>query len=117
MKKNDFPTNPIAFAQYVWENIEVGDTLVDRFHNFWKVASLTIYEGRKIRIYIRYIGSESYTNYNNGDFKKLTRYDLASKYYFYINIQIRIKITIISIRRIINFKSNKIITFQIRRTK
>ena len=85
MKKNDFPTNPIAFAQYVWENIEVGDTLVDRFHNFWKVASLTIYEGRKIRIYIRYIGSESYTNYNNGDFKKLTRYDLASKYYFYIN--------------------------------
>ena len=85
MKKNDFPTNPIAFAQYVWENIEVGDTLVDRFHNFWKVASLTIYEGRKIRIYIRYIGSESHTNYNNGDFKKLTRYDLASKYYFYIN--------------------------------
>ena len=85
MKKNDFPTNPIAFAQYVWENIEVGDTLVDRFHNFWKVASLTIYEGRKIRIYIRYIGSESYTNYNNGDFKKLTRYDLANKYYFYIN--------------------------------
>lgn len=85
MKKNDFPTNPIAFAQYVWENIEVGDTLVDRFHNFWKVASLTIYEGRKIRIYTRYIGSESYTNYNNGDFKKLTRYDLASKYYFYIN--------------------------------
>ena len=86
MKKNDFPTNPIAFAQYVWENIEVGDTLVDRFHNGWKVASLTIYEGRKIRIYIRYIGSESYTNYNNGDFKKLTRYDLASKYYFYINL-------------------------------
>lgn len=34
MKKNDFPTNPVAFAQYVWENIEVGDTLVDRLRNF-----------------------------------------------------------------------------------
>lgn len=85
MKKNDFPTNPVAFAQYVWENIEVGDTLVDRFHNFWKVTSYETYNGRKIRIYIRRIDSESCTGCNNGDYKKLTRYDLASKYYFYIN--------------------------------
>lgn len=85
MKKNDFPTNPVAFAQYVWENIEVGDTLVDRLRNFWKVTSYETYNGRKIRINIRCIDSESCTGYNNGDYKKLTRYELASKYYFYIN--------------------------------
>ena len=27
MKNNDFPTNPVAFAQYVWENIEIKDIL------------------------------------------------------------------------------------------
>lgn len=86
MKKNDFPTNPVAFAQYVWENIEVGDTLVDRLHNFWKVTSYETYNGRKIRISIRCIDSESCAgDYNNGDYEKLTRYDLAHKYYFYIN--------------------------------
>lgn len=86
MKKNDFPTNPVAFAQYVWENIEVGDTLVDRFRNFWKVTSYETYNGRKIRISIRCIDSESCAGgYNNGDYEKLTRYDLAHKYYFYIN--------------------------------
>lgn len=84
MKKNDFPTNPVAFAQYVWENIEVGDTLVDRLRNFWKVTSYETYNGRKIRINIRCI-SDSGTDYKNGDYKKLTRYELASKYYFYIN--------------------------------
>lgn len=86
MKKNDFPTNPVAFAQYVWENIEVGDTLVDRLRNFWKVTSYETYNGRKIRISIRCIDSESCAGgYNNGDYEKLTRYDLAHKYYFYIN--------------------------------
>lgn len=86
MKKNDFPTNPVAFAQYVWENIEVGDTLVDRLRNFWKVTSYETYNGRKIRISIRCIDSESCAGgYNNGDYEKLTRYDLARKYYFYIN--------------------------------
>lgn len=85
MKKNDFPTNPVAFAQYVWENIEVGDTLVDRLRNFWKVTSYETYNGRRIRIYIRCIDSESCTGCNNRDYKKLTRYDLARKYYFYIN--------------------------------
>lgn len=92
MKKNDFPTNPVAFAQYVWENIEVGDTLVDRLRNFWKVTSYETYNGRKIRISIRCIDSESCAGgYNNGDYEKLTRYDLAHKYYFYINnIAIRI---------------------------
>lgn len=85
MKKNDFPTNPVAFAQYVWENIEIGDILVDRLRNFWKVTSCQIYDGRTIRINIRCIDSESYTGYNNGDFEKLTRYDLARKYYFYID--------------------------------
>lgn len=85
MKKNDFPTNPVAFAQYVWENIEVGDTLVDRLRNFWKVTSYETYNGRKIRISIRCIDSESCTGCNNGDYEKLTRYDLARKYYFYIN--------------------------------
>ena len=84
MKKNDFPTNPIAFAQYVWENIEIKDILVDRFYNFWKVTSYKICNGRKIRIEIRCI-SDSDTDYKNGGCKKLTRYDLASKYYFYIN--------------------------------
>ena len=90
MKKNDFPTNPVAFAQYVWENIEIKDILVDRFHNFWKVISYKIWNGRKIRIEIRCI-SDSDTDYKNGGCKKLTRYDLASKYYFYINnIAVRI---------------------------
>ena len=90
MKKNDFPTNPVAFAQYVWENIEIKDILVDRFHNFWKVTSYKICNGRKIRIEIRCI-SDSDTDYKNGGCKKLTRYDLASKYYFYINnIAVRI---------------------------
>ena len=84
MKKNDFPTNPVAFAQYVWENIEIKDILVDRFRNFWKVTSYKICNGRKIRIEIRCIG-DSGTDYKNGGCKKLTRYDLASKYYFYIN--------------------------------
>lgn len=92
MKKNDFPTNPVAFAQYVWENIEVGDTLVDRLRNFWKVTSYETYNGRKIRISIRCIDSEACAGgYNNGEYEKLTRYDLAHKYYFYINnIAIRI---------------------------
>lgn len=86
MKKNDFPTNPIAFAQYVWENIEVGDTLVDRLRNFWKITSYETYNGRKIRISIRCIDSEACAGgYNNGEYEKLTRYDLARKYYFYIN--------------------------------
>lgn len=91
MKKNDFPTNPVAFAQYVWENIEVGDILVDRFHNFWKVTSWETCIGRKIRINICRISNKSGSGYNNGEYKKLTRYDLASKYYFYINnITVRI---------------------------
>lgn len=91
MKKNDFPTNPVAFAQYIWENFEIGDILVDRLHNFWEITSCQIYDGRTIRINIRCIHSESYTGYNNGDFEKLTRYDLARKYYFYIdNIAVRI---------------------------
>lgn len=85
MKKTDFPTNPIAFAQYVWENIEVGDILVDRLRNFWKVTSYETCNGRKIRINIHCISSRSSTGYNNGDYKELTRHDLARKYYFYIN--------------------------------
>lgn len=86
MEKNDFPTNPVAFAQYVWENIKVGDTLVDRLRNFWKVTSYETYNGRKIRISIRCIDSEACAGgYNNGEYEKLTRYDLARKYYFYIN--------------------------------
>ena len=85
MKKNDFPTNPVAFAQYVWENIEVGDILVDRLRNFWKVTSYETYNGRKIRINICCIDSESCTGCNNGDYKKLTRYDLARKYFLYID--------------------------------
>jgi hypothetical protein len=91
MKKNDFPTNPVAFAQYVWENIEIGDILVDRLRNVWEVTSCQIYDGRTIRINIRCVDSESCTGYNNGDYEKLTRYDLARKYYFYIdNIAVRI---------------------------
>lgn len=85
MKKNDFPTNPVAFAQYVWENIEVGDILVDRFHDFWKVTSWETCIGRKIRINICRISNKSGSGYNNGEYEKLTRYDLARKYYFYIN--------------------------------
>ena len=91
MKKNDFPTNPVAFAQYVWENIEVGDILVDRFHDFWKVTSWETCIGRKIRINICRISNKSGSGYNNGEYEKLTRYDLARKYYFYINnIAVRI---------------------------
>lgn len=91
MKKNDFPTNPVAFAQYVWENIEIGDILVDRLRNVWEVTSCQIYDGRTIRINIRCVDSESCTGYNNGDYEKLTRHDLARKYYFYIdNIAVKI---------------------------
>ena len=90
MKKNDFPTNPVAFAQYVWENIEDGDTLIDRFYNVWEVSSYVVFTGRRIKINLRCI-SDSDTDYKNGGCKKLTRYDLASKYYFYINnIAVRI---------------------------
>jgi hypothetical protein len=85
MKNNDFPTNPVAFAQYVWENIEVGDILVDRFRDFWKVTSWETCIGRKIRINICRISNKSGSGYNNGEYEKLTRYDLARKYYFYIN--------------------------------
>lgn len=70
MKKNDFPTNPVAFAQYVWENIEIKDILVDRFRKFWKVTSYKICNGRKIRIEIRCI-SDSGTDYKNGGCKKI----------------------------------------------
>lgn len=85
MKKNDFPTNPVAFAQYVWENIEVGDILVDRLRNFWEVTSCQIYDGRTIRINIRCISNKFGSGYNNREYEKLTRYDLARKYYFYID--------------------------------
>ena len=58
MKKNDFPTNPVAFAQYVWENIEEGDTLIDKFYNIWEVSSYVVFDGRRITINIRCIHSE-----------------------------------------------------------
>lgn len=85
MKKNDLLTNPIDFAQYVWESIEDGDTLIDRFRNIWEVSSYVVFDGRKIKINLRCIHNEFCTGCNNGDYKKLTRYDLARKYYFYIN--------------------------------
>ena len=85
MKKNDFPTNPVAFAQYVWENIEDGDTLIDRFCNIWEVSSYVVFDGRRIKINLRCIHNESCTGCNNGDYKKLTRYDLARKYFLYID--------------------------------
>lgn len=85
MKKNDLLTNPIDFAQYVWERIEDGDTLIDRFCNIWEVSSYVVFDGRRIKINLRCIHNESCTGCNNGDYKKLTRYDLARKYYFYIN--------------------------------
>lgn len=85
MKKNDLLTNPIDFAQYVWERIEDGDTLIDRFCNIWEVSSYVVFNGRRIKINLRCIHNESCTGCNNGDYKKLTRYDLARKYYFYIN--------------------------------
>ena len=90
MKKNDFPTNPVAFAQYVWENIEEGDTLIDKFCNIWEVSSYVVFDGRRITINIRCIHSEDCNDdwagghyYNT--YEKLTRYDLASKYYLYID--------------------------------
>lgn len=85
MEKNDLLTNPIDFAQYVWERIEDGDTLIDRFCNIWEVSSYVVFDGRRIKINLRCIHNESCTGCNNGDYKKLTRYDLARKYYFYIN--------------------------------
>lgn len=90
MKKNDFPTNPVAFAQYVWENIEEGDTLIDKFYNIWEVSSYVVFDGRRITINIRCIHSEDCNDdwagghyYNT--YEKLTRYDLASKYYLYVD--------------------------------
>lgn len=90
MKKNDFPTNPVAFAQYVWENIEEGDTLIDKFYNIWEVSSYVVFDGRRITINIRCIHSEDCNEdcagghyYNT--YEKLTRYDLASKYYLYVD--------------------------------
>lgn len=85
MKKNDFPTNPAAFAQYVWENIEVGDTLVDRLRNVWQVTSFVSDGNRKVRINISCTDNEDFTGCYNGDKKKLTRFDLASKQYIYID--------------------------------
>lgn len=85
MEKNDLLANPIDFAQYVWERIEDGDTLIDRFCNIWEVSSYVVFNGRRIKINLRCIHNESCTGCNNGDYKKLTRYDLARKYYFYIN--------------------------------
>lgn len=85
MEKNDLLTNPIDFAQYVWERIEDGDTLIDRFCNIWEVSSYVVFDGRRIKINLRCIHNESCTGCNNEDYKKLTRYDLARKYYFYIN--------------------------------
>ena len=90
MKNNDFPTNPVAFAQYVWENIEEGDTLIDKFYNIWEVSSYVVFDGRRTTINIRCIHSEDCNDdwagghyYNT--YEKLTRYDLASKYYLYID--------------------------------
>lgn len=90
MKKNDFPTNPVAFAQYVWENIEEGDILIDKFYNIWEVSSYVVFDGRRITINIRCIHSEDCNEdwagghyYNT--YEKLTRYDLASKYYLYVD--------------------------------
>lgn len=90
MKKNDFPTNPVAFAQYIWENIEEGDTLIDKFYNIWEVSSYVVFDGRRITINIRCIHSEDCNEdwagghyYNT--YEKLTRYNLASKYYLYID--------------------------------
>ena len=85
MEKNDLLANPIDFAQYVWERIEDGDTLIDRFCNIWEVSSYVVFDGRRIKINLRCIHNESCIGCNNGDYKKLTRYDLARKYYFYIN--------------------------------
>ena len=85
MKKNDFPTNPVAFAQYVWENIEVGDILVDRLHNVWQVTSFVSDGNRRVRINISCTNNEYFTGCYNGDKKKLTRFDLASKQYIYID--------------------------------
>ena len=85
MKKNDFPTNPVAFAQYVWENIEVGDTLVDRLRNVWKVTSFVSDGNRRVRINISCTDNEDFTGCYNGDKKKLTLFDLASKQYIYID--------------------------------
>jgi len=86
MKKNDFPTNPVAFAQYVWENIEDGDTLMDKLQNIWEVSSYTIFDGRKIEINLCCVDSSKWAGgYYNGKHEKLTRYDLASKYYLYID--------------------------------
>lgn len=90
MKKNDFPTNPVVFAQYVWENIEVGDALIDKFHNIWKVYSYVVFDGRKITVNLHCIHGEDCNEdwsggHYYGDYKKLTRFDLASKQYFYID--------------------------------
>ena len=85
MIKIDFPTNPVAFAQYVWENIEVGDTLVDRLRNVWKVTSFVSDGNRRVRINISCTDNEDFTGCYNGDKKKLTLFDLASKQYIYID--------------------------------
>mgnify|MGYP006980632873 CR=1 FL=1 len=85
MRKNDFPTNPVAFAQYVWENIEIGDILIDKLRNAWKVVSYHSYDGRRVEINLYCFDSEGCTGCQNGNYKKLTRSDLASKYYVYID--------------------------------
>lgn len=84
MNTNSLPTNPVAFAQYVWENIETEDTLVDKLGNLWEVTSYTIFDGRKIAVGLCCVDNEGLTNHK-GDLKKLTRCDLASKYYVYVN--------------------------------
>ena len=82
MIKIDFPTNPVAFAQYVWENIVVGDTLVDKFRNVWKVTSIVFSESRRTKIYLFCV---DYTGFYNGKQEELTRFDLARKQYVCID--------------------------------
>ena len=110
MKKNDFPTNPVAFSQYVWENIEEGDTLIDKFYNIWEVSSYVVFDGRRITINIRCIHSEDCNDdwagghyYNT--YEKLTRYDLASKYYLYVDNN-AVKVPAIKDWNVITFVQN-----------
>lgn len=85
MKDNQFPTNPICCAQYIWENIEIEDVLIDKFENKWEVTSYDVFQRRRIRIHLTCIDCGGYMDCCEGNKRDLTRCDLASGYYYFIN--------------------------------
>ena len=79
MKNTNFPDNPIAYAQYIWDNIEIDDIIIDKWHNYWKVTFINNYYGHRAGISLTLI-SDNLKN-SIGVYGKLYRYDIILGYY------------------------------------